>query len=61
MTDSWVCISILAAYDLGAPADLLKKIYAREAKIQRPIFVEEEHKNIIVKAENWIQYLENKR
>jgi hypothetical protein len=29
--------SILAAYDLGAPASLIQAIYDDEAKIQRPI------------------------
>ena len=59
--DSMTCVSvsILAAYDLGAPPELLKKIYAQEAKIQRPIFIKEEHKNIVVRTENWVQYLGN--
>ncbi|KAF9471170.1 hypothetical protein BDN70DRAFT_888414 [Pholiota conissans] len=50
---------ILAAYDLGAPAGQLKAIYADVAKIQRPFFVEEQHKTIKVDKDNWIQYLGN--
>ncbi|KAL0950038.1 hypothetical protein HGRIS_010046 [Hohenbuehelia grisea] len=48
---------LLAAYDLGAPAGVLQKIYDIEVKSQRPIFVEEKHKDIVVTQNNWTQYL----
>lgn len=50
---------ILAAYDLGAPAGLLQKIYHDEARIQRPIIWEEKDKAILVTEDNWVQYLGN--
>ena len=51
--------SLLAAYDLGAPAGLLQEIYNDEARIQRPIFLDETDKAIVVNEENWPQYLGN--
>ena len=53
--------SILAAYDLGAPATHLKKIYADEAASQRPRILDEKDKTISVNKENWAQYLGNQR
>ncbi|KDR68431.1 hypothetical protein GALMADRAFT_257159 [Galerina marginata CBS 339.88] len=50
---------ILAAYDLGASAGHLEKIYENEAHIQRPRVVEEKDKDIVVGKENWVQYLGN--
>lgn len=51
----------MAAYDLGATASHLKKIYDVEAAIQRPIFVEEKDASISVNDDNWVQYLGNQR
>ncbi|RXW16950.1 hypothetical protein EST38_g8908 [Candolleomyces aberdarensis] len=50
---------LLAAYDLGATASHFKKIYDVEAKIQRPIVLEEKDSTISVNDANWIQYLGN--
>ncbi|KAF8156791.1 hypothetical protein B0H34DRAFT_710596 [Crassisporium funariophilum] len=50
---------LLAAYDLGASAGQLQKIYDDEARTQRPIFLEEKDKDIVVSVDNWIQYLGN--
>ncbi|KAJ4479015.1 hypothetical protein J3R30DRAFT_3702022 [Lentinula aciculospora] len=50
---------ILAAYDLGAPPAILQKIYDEEARVQRPIILEEKDKEMIVTEENWPQYLGN--
>ena len=49
--------SILAAYDLGAQPGLLRKIYEDEAKIQRPIVLEDRDKTINITGDNWTQYL----
>ncbi|KDR77998.1 hypothetical protein GALMADRAFT_155027 [Galerina marginata CBS 339.88] len=48
---------ILAAYDLGASAGILEKIYENEAQIQRPRVVEGKSMNIVIDKENWVQYL----
>ncbi|KAJ3736201.1 hypothetical protein DFJ43DRAFT_1036523 [Lentinula guzmanii] len=50
---------ILAAYDLGAPPALLQKIYDEEARIQRPIILEEKDKEMKITEDNWTQYLGN--
>ncbi|KAF9003377.1 hypothetical protein BDQ17DRAFT_1480126 [Cyathus striatus] len=50
---------VLAAYDLGASATLLEKIYQFEAKPQRSLFSEETDKDINVTPENWLQYVGN--
>lgn len=57
----YIFVSVLAAYDLGASAGLLKKKYEEEASYQRPIYVEEKDKSIIVTQDNWVQYLGNQR
>lgn len=59
--------SVLAAYDLGAPAALLQKIYDREALGQSDIQswerkggkVEAAHETLTV--ENWTNFLGNER
>ena len=53
--------SLLAAYDLGASAGQLQKIYADEAIPQRPIILEPKDESIVVSKDNWAQYLENQR
>ncbi|KAF9058210.1 hypothetical protein BJ165DRAFT_1540460 [Panaeolus papilionaceus] len=50
---------ILASYDIGTPAAALKKIYEEEAKVQRPRYLEERDKTIVVNKDNWVQYLSN--
>ncbi|KAJ3489516.1 hypothetical protein NLJ89_g11522 [Agrocybe chaxingu] len=50
---------LLVAYDLGASAGHLQKIYDNEAKDQRPRILEEKDKSIIVDKDNWAQYLGN--
>ncbi|KAJ3814004.1 hypothetical protein F5876DRAFT_33900 [Lentinula aff. lateritia] len=50
---------ILAAYDLGASPGLLQKIYDEEARIQRPIILEEKDKEMKITEDNWTQYLGN--
>ncbi|KAF9492815.1 hypothetical protein BDN71DRAFT_1450985 [Pleurotus eryngii] len=50
---------LLAAYDLGASEGVLRKIYEEEAKIQRPIILEETDKDAVVTDENMAQYLGN--
>ncbi|KAJ3975289.1 hypothetical protein EV361DRAFT_792631 [Lentinula raphanica] len=50
---------ILAAYDLGATPALLQKIYDEEARIQRPIILEEVDKEMKITEDNWTQYLGN--
>ncbi|KAJ8507666.1 hypothetical protein ONZ45_g9998 [Pleurotus djamor] len=50
---------LLAAYDLGASEGLLRKIYEVESAVQRPIFVEEKDKGIVITDTNWTQYLGN--
>jgi Questin oxidase-like len=54
-------VSLLAAYDMGASAAHLRKIYHHEAPTQRPIFVEERDEAIVVTDDNWAQYLGNQR
>lgn len=56
-----IIISILAAYDLGAPAGLLAKIYESEGRIQRPIYLDEKDRHIVVDNKNWVQYLGNQK
>jgi hypothetical protein len=51
--------SLLAAYDLGATADHLQKMYEDEAKSQKSIFREEGDREIVVDDGNWVQYLGN--
>lgn len=53
--------SLLAAYDLGASATLLQKIYENEAKIQRPILLSDTDKQIVITADNWTQYIGNRK
>jgi hypothetical protein len=48
---------LIAAYDLGASPGLLQKIYDEEAKGQRPIFVEEKDKDILITTDNWKKHL----
>ena len=48
---------MLAAYDLGAPTGLLQKIYDDEVQLQRPIYVEEQDKEITVTKGNWTKHL----
>ncbi|KAF4575050.1 hypothetical protein EYR36_006406 [Pleurotus pulmonarius] len=50
---------LLAAYDLGASEGVLRKIYEEEAKIQRPIFLDESNKGAVITDENLAQYLGN--
>ncbi|KAF9566491.1 hypothetical protein CPC08DRAFT_703825 [Agrocybe pediades] len=50
---------MLAAYDLGAPATHLQRMYDEEAKEQRPIILDEKDKSIQVNKDNWIQCLGN--
>ncbi|KAJ3838578.1 hypothetical protein F5878DRAFT_661065 [Lentinula raphanica] len=52
---------ILAAYDLGATPALLQKIYDEEARIQRPIILEEVDKEMKITEDNWTQYLGNQQ
>jgi len=52
---------LLAAYDLGATAPHLKKIYEDEAQTQRPIVLEEKDSSIKVNDDNWVQYLGNQK
>jgi hypothetical protein len=52
--------SILAAYDLGAPAGLLHKIYDLEAKVQRPILIDGKDPGITVDLDNWKLYTRNR-
>ncbi|KAF8168458.1 hypothetical protein B0H34DRAFT_779767 [Crassisporium funariophilum] len=52
---------ILAAYDLGAPASLLQKIYEVEAKKQRPILLDDKDKEIIITEKNWAQFTGNSK
>lgn len=54
-------LSILAAYDLGAPAAQLKKMYDEEDKDQRPKYVQKGDESIVVTRDNWVQYLSNER
>ena len=56
--------SVLAAYDLGAPAQVIKAIYNDEAKVQRPIdlkldgvTVESSPNPGEVKDDNWTRWL----
>jgi hypothetical protein len=56
---------ILAAYDLGASTELLKAIYAEEAKTQRPIMLDGEGDSKMdgvvkpgtINEGNWKEYL----
>ncbi|KAF8510455.1 hypothetical protein BU17DRAFT_98061 [Hysterangium stoloniferum] len=57
---------VLTAYDLGAPASLLEAIYDKEAKIQRPIDLNEN--GVVpegtpnpgdINDENWVKWLGN--
>ncbi|KAF9063600.1 hypothetical protein BDP27DRAFT_1231849 [Rhodocollybia butyracea] len=50
---------LLTAYDFGASPGLIQKIYDMEARIQRPIILEETDKNIQITDENWVQYIGN--
>ncbi|KAF9021105.1 hypothetical protein BDP27DRAFT_1439345 [Rhodocollybia butyracea] len=50
---------LLAAYDLGTSPGLLQKKYDQEARIQRPIILEEKDKGIRITDENWVQYVGN--
>ncbi|TFK41533.1 hypothetical protein BDQ12DRAFT_599551 [Crucibulum laeve] len=50
---------ILAAYDLGASATLLQKIYDDDSPSEQPFYLEEKDKVITVTEENWAQYLSN--
>ncbi|PPQ69877.1 hypothetical protein CVT24_003212 [Panaeolus cyanescens] len=52
---------LLAAYDIGTPVGALKKMYDEEAKVQRPRYLQDRDKNIVVNKDNWIQYLNNNR
>jgi len=55
---------ILAAYDLGASADLLKAIYDEEAKKQRPILLDRDESVVIpgeIDRNNWKKYLGNNK
>lgn len=60
--------SLLAAYDLGAPAQLIQAIYDDEAKIQRPIDLrtngaapEDVPKPGVINDTNWTEYLGNEK
>ncbi|EAU82817.2 hypothetical protein CC1G_11334 [Coprinopsis cinerea okayama7 len=55
----FIIISVTAAYDLGATADHLQKMYEDEAKSQKSIFREEGDREIVVDDGNWVQYLGN--
>ena len=51
---------LLAAYDFGASAELLKAIYAREETMQRPIMLDQEDGVLQpgeITAANWKEYL----
>ncbi|PPR00337.1 hypothetical protein CVT24_004358 [Panaeolus cyanescens] len=51
---------VLAAYDLGAPAAVLERIYEEEKKHQRPFYLEEKHRtDFVVTKENWTEHLGN--
>jgi hypothetical protein len=50
-------VSILAAYDLGAPAKVLQAIYDTEAKILRPIDSVEKKALENLTQQNWTNYL----
>ncbi|PFH50516.1 hypothetical protein AMATHDRAFT_144896 [Amanita thiersii Skay4041] len=50
---------LLAAYDLGAAPNLLRKIYDKEAAYQRPIYVEEKDRDIVITENNWTKHLGN--
>lgn len=51
--------SILAAYDLGASPGLLQKIYDDEAKVQRPIHLDDKDEEIVISQDNWKQFIGN--
>lgn len=51
--------SILAAYDLGAAPGLLQKIYDDEAKVQRPIHLDDKDEEIVISQDNWKQFIGN--
>lgn len=42
---------------MGAAPGLIQKIYDLVAEYQRPIYVEEKDADIVVKKENWTEYL----
>jgi hypothetical protein len=51
---------LLAAYDLGASAQLLEAIYDEEAKMQRPIMLDQDEgvlKPGVINESNWTKYL----
>ncbi|OBZ73818.1 Oxidoreductase AflY [Grifola frondosa] len=50
---------LLAAYDLGGTASLLKKIEKRRETMQRPIQLDPKDKDIIITDQNWVQYVGN--
>ncbi|PPQ74868.1 hypothetical protein CVT24_002888 [Panaeolus cyanescens] len=52
---------VLAAYDLGAPAAVLERIYEKEKKLQRPFYLEENHRtDFVVTKDNWTEHLGNR-
>jgi hypothetical protein len=53
--------SLLAAYDLGATAAVLKKIEKRREKMQRPIQLDPKDKDIVITDQNWVQYVGNSK
>jgi hypothetical protein len=58
-----ICDSLLAAYDLGAPAKLLQAIYNEEQKMQRPVDLGNKETTIEnvnvsdITKENWQTFL----
>ena len=58
-----VIISILAAYDLAAPAKVLQAIYDEEAKILSPINLVDRKERIVqnlditVTGDNWTEFV----
>jgi len=62
-----ICDSLLAAYDLGAPAKLLQAIYDEEQKMQRPVDLGNKETSIEdvslsdITKENWQTFLGQER
>lgn len=50
---------LLAAYDLGASPGLLQHIYDDEARVLRPILLDDADRNMVVNEETWSQYVGN--
>jgi hypothetical protein len=48
--------SILAAFDLGAPAEVLEAIYNRDSKVLRPIHLDD-RSDVEINCNNWKEHL----